>query len=134
MVRIGMVATGLIAWAHGLGLRAMIDGGTIDASLDVVANLLIKDNPTRQQTGNLLENDSLTFAFNSHYILLVLLGRSGIHSVNKLPLLVSNLAYDARNRRAVYMHVKYIQENADAQPRRAILSYRHHGSDFSVRR
>jgi predicted dehydrogenase len=36
MVRIGMVGTGLIAWAHGLGLRAMIDGGAIDASLELV--------------------------------------------------------------------------------------------------
>ena len=39
MVRIGMVGTGLIAWAHGLGLRAMIDGGAIDASLEVVHDL-----------------------------------------------------------------------------------------------
>ncbi len=33
MVRIGFVGTGLIAWAHGLGLKAMIDGGVIDASI-----------------------------------------------------------------------------------------------------
>src|SRR3984885_229479 len=39
MVRIGMVGTGLIAWAHGLGLRAMIDAGAIDASLEVVHDL-----------------------------------------------------------------------------------------------
>ena len=32
VLRIGFVGTGLIAWAHGLGLKAMIDGGVIDAS------------------------------------------------------------------------------------------------------
>jgi myo-inositol 2-dehydrogenase / D-chiro-inositol 1-dehydrogenase len=33
MMRIGFVGSGLIAWAHGLGLKAMIDGGVIDASI-----------------------------------------------------------------------------------------------------
>jgi predicted dehydrogenase len=36
MLRLGFVGTGLIAWAHGLGLAAMIDGGVIDASIAVV--------------------------------------------------------------------------------------------------
>jgi predicted dehydrogenase len=36
MVRIGFVGTGLIAWAHGLGLRAMIDAGVIDAAIVAV--------------------------------------------------------------------------------------------------
>ena len=36
MLRIGFVGTGLIAWAHGLGLQAMIDGGVIDAAVTVV--------------------------------------------------------------------------------------------------
>jgi predicted dehydrogenase len=36
MVRIGFVGTGLIAWAHGLGLRAMIDASVIDATIAVV--------------------------------------------------------------------------------------------------
>jgi predicted dehydrogenase len=36
MPRIGFVGTGLIAWAHGLGLKAMIDSGVIDASLCAV--------------------------------------------------------------------------------------------------
>jgi myo-inositol 2-dehydrogenase/D-chiro-inositol 1-dehydrogenase len=36
MVRIGFVGSGLIAWAHGLGLQALINGGLIDASLAVV--------------------------------------------------------------------------------------------------
>jgi predicted dehydrogenase len=36
MLRIGFVGTGLIAWAHGLGLQAMIDAGLVDASIDVV--------------------------------------------------------------------------------------------------
>ena len=29
MLRIGFAGTGLIAWAHGLGLQAMIDAGVI---------------------------------------------------------------------------------------------------------
>ena len=36
MLRIGFVGTGLIAWAHGLGLQAMIDGGVLDASIVAV--------------------------------------------------------------------------------------------------
>ncbi len=36
MLRIGFAGTGLIAWAHGLGLRALIDAGLIDATIDVV--------------------------------------------------------------------------------------------------
>jgi predicted dehydrogenase len=36
MLRIGFVGAGLIAWAHGLGLKAMIDGGVIDASVEAV--------------------------------------------------------------------------------------------------
>jgi predicted dehydrogenase len=36
MVRIGFVGTGLIAWAHGLGLQAMSKAGVIDASPSAV--------------------------------------------------------------------------------------------------
>ena len=36
MVRVGFVGAGLIAWAHALGLKAMIDAGVIDASVEVV--------------------------------------------------------------------------------------------------
>ena len=36
VLRIGFVGTGLIAWAHGLGLQAMIDAGVIDADVSVV--------------------------------------------------------------------------------------------------
>ncbi len=36
MLRVGFVGTGLIAWAHGLGLKAMIDGGVIEASITAV--------------------------------------------------------------------------------------------------
>jgi predicted dehydrogenase len=36
MLRIGFAGTGLIAWAHGLGLQAMIDAGLIEADICVV--------------------------------------------------------------------------------------------------
>jgi myo-inositol 2-dehydrogenase/D-chiro-inositol 1-dehydrogenase len=36
MATIGFIGTGLIAWAHGLGLKAMIDDGVIDASIEAV--------------------------------------------------------------------------------------------------
>jgi predicted dehydrogenase len=36
MVRIGFVGAGTIAWAHGLGLKAMIDGGVLDAAITAV--------------------------------------------------------------------------------------------------
>jgi len=36
VLRIGFVGSGLIAWAHGLGLKAMIDGDVLDASVVAV--------------------------------------------------------------------------------------------------
>jgi predicted dehydrogenase len=33
MLRVGFAGTGLIAWAHGLGVKAMIDAGLVDAEL-----------------------------------------------------------------------------------------------------
>jgi predicted dehydrogenase len=36
MVRVGFVGTGLIAWAHGLSVKAMIDGGVVDAAIVAV--------------------------------------------------------------------------------------------------
>lgn len=36
MLRIGFVGSGLIAWAHGLGLKALIDGGVVDAEIVAV--------------------------------------------------------------------------------------------------
>ncbi|HEY3842459.1 MAG TPA: Gfo/Idh/MocA family oxidoreductase [Acidimicrobiales bacterium] len=38
-LRIGFAGTGLIAWAHGLALRALIDGGEIDAVVTAVHDL-----------------------------------------------------------------------------------------------
>jgi predicted dehydrogenase len=39
VLRLGFAGAGLIAWAHGLGLRAMIDAGVIDAELGAVYDL-----------------------------------------------------------------------------------------------
>jgi predicted dehydrogenase len=36
MTRIGFVGSGLIAWAHGLSLKALIDGGVVDATIVAV--------------------------------------------------------------------------------------------------
>ena len=36
MVRIGFAGAGLIAWVHGLGLRAMVEAGVIEADISVV--------------------------------------------------------------------------------------------------
>jgi predicted dehydrogenase len=36
VVRIGFAGAGLIAWAHGLGLRAMVEAGVIEADISVV--------------------------------------------------------------------------------------------------
>src|ERR1700693_6311571 len=35
-LRVGFVGTGLIAWAHGLGLKALREGGVIDAGVVAV--------------------------------------------------------------------------------------------------
>jgi predicted dehydrogenase len=39
MLRIGFSGTGLIAWAHALGLRAMAEAGVIDAEISAVHDL-----------------------------------------------------------------------------------------------
>ena len=36
MLRVGFIGTGLIAWAHGLSLKALIDGGVIGAEIVAV--------------------------------------------------------------------------------------------------
>ena len=36
MLRVGFVGSGVIAWGHGLGLKAMIDGGVLDAAIVAV--------------------------------------------------------------------------------------------------
>ena len=36
MLRVGFVGSGLIAWAHGMSLKALIDGGTVDAAIVAV--------------------------------------------------------------------------------------------------
>jgi predicted dehydrogenase len=36
MLRIGFVGSGLIAWAHGLSVKALIDGGLVDAEIVAV--------------------------------------------------------------------------------------------------
>ena len=46
MLRLGFVGTGLIAWVHGLGLKAMIDGGLLDASI-----VAVHDPRTRRAMG-----------------------------------------------------------------------------------
>jgi UDP-N-acetylglucosamine 3-dehydrogenase len=38
MVRVGFVGTGLIAWAHGLSVKAMIDGGVVEAAIVAVCD------------------------------------------------------------------------------------------------
>src|SRR5580704_3584549 len=36
MLRVGFVGSGLIAWAHGLSLKALIDGGVVEAAVVAV--------------------------------------------------------------------------------------------------
>ena len=36
MLRVGFVGSGLIAWAHGLSLKALIDGGVVEAEIVAV--------------------------------------------------------------------------------------------------
>ena len=36
MLRVGFIGSGLIAWAHGLSLKALIDGGVVDATVVAV--------------------------------------------------------------------------------------------------
>jgi hypothetical protein len=34
MLRLGFVGSGLVGWAHGLGLKAMIDDGVLRSAAD----------------------------------------------------------------------------------------------------
>jgi hypothetical protein len=88
--------------------RAELDQADALSPFHWVADLLGKHNPTCQQACDLFENYGPPFTFDGYHILLVLLGRRRIHGINELPLLISNRAYDAANRRPIYVHVKDI--------------------------
>jgi predicted dehydrogenase len=65
MLRIGFVGSGLIAWAHGLGLKAMIDAGVIDASI-----VSVHDPRERQARGflDVVGGDGAALAADAHEV------------------------------------------------------------------
>src|SRR5207249_2733488 len=68
------------------------------SALHGVADLLRENDPAGKQSGNLLENDSVTLAFNLDRILFVCVRAGGVHRIQKLPLLIFGAPYHAGHR------------------------------------
>src|SRR6266404_1953361 len=58
------------------------------SSLYCIADFFRKDDTPCEKAGNLLENDRVSFSFDSHRVLLVAIGACGIHSIQELPRLI----------------------------------------------
>ena len=98
---------------HNVGARAELDQADALTASNVLANLLCKHNPARNQPGNLLEDDLLPFAFHRHHVLLVFVGAGWPHGVEELALAVFGTAHNTADRGAVYVNIKHIQKNTD---------------------
>ncbi len=83
-----------------------------------VARLEIEDDASRQQAGYLFEDnlDALVLALSPHrdHVLLVSIGRVRVHGVQIQAFLVVDPAQNSADRRAIYVHVEYAQEDTDA--------------------
>ena len=99
--------------AQNVHPRTELDQPHTLATLQPVANFGMENDPSRQQSGDLFEDNHLPIAFHADNILLILLGRGPIHSVQKLPALIAHLAHHSRNRRTVHVHIENAQEDAD---------------------
>src|SRR6266581_6376556 len=93
-----------------------------------ITDLFIKNNAPSKQPRNLLEHYPLAFTPDRNNILLILLRAIGAHGVHKFSALISNIANYSRNRGAVHVYIKHIQENADPHLLRAPGEY---GRDIS---
>src|SRR5690242_1074837 len=85
----------------------------------MVSNILGKNNAPRDQTCNLLEYYRVLALLDSDDVLLVALGARRTHCILKPALLVLDIRNRALYGRAVHMHVKDAQEDADPRFRSA---------------
>src|SRR5580698_3438093 len=107
-------------WHENVHTRTEFDKAYTFAAFHRIAQLLREHNPASQKARDLFEDHSLAFAFDRHHILFILIGGSGIHSVEELTFLVTDAANDSADGRAVHMHIKDAKKNADVEMRNSL--------------
>src|SRR5205085_4543107 len=83
------------------------------AQLQAVAGPLPADDPPREHSGDLLADDRQALALYGQSVLLVDEARLFARRALEAPARVGHVAHDARNRRAVDVHVEGGEEDAD---------------------
>src|SRR5208282_2071629 len=128
-----------IAVKQNIHPRPKLDEPNPLAAGHLVSHFEIKNDASRDQASDLLEDYGPAVAFHSDDVLLVLLRRMRPHGVEKLAALIAHLANHARNRRAVHMDIEDAKKDADPVPRNSArghhrnirhlaVSRRNHGS------
>ncbi len=114
--------------------RTKFDQADAFSALHPIADFLVENDPARQQSRDLLEHHGLPVALDRDHILLVVLGRCRVHGVQKLSLLIANIADHPRHRRTIHVHIKDAEKNADPGVRNAIHQNGRHVGNFAIGR
>ena len=99
---------------QNIGARAKLDEAHALATFNRFAHTLGKNDAAGKYAGNLLEDNGAAFPLHGDGILLVFFGAGGIHGVDEFAGLVLDVLDPSRHRRAINVHVKHIQEDADS--------------------
>src|SRR5579872_1050319 len=83
------------------------------ALLHVVSGVLIKHDPSRNQSGNLGERDARAFALHGNEVLLVLGARLLLARDQEMTRLIPHFGDLALNRRPVHMNIEDVQKDTD---------------------
>src|ERR1700722_10664500 len=96
--------------------RAELDQPNPLAAHHPFAFAMVENNAPRQQSRDLLEGDLVARPLHRHNILLIAVGRSWVHGIQILALLVTHTAQNAADGRPIHMYVKNTEKDADALP------------------
>src|SRR5262249_7009480 len=77
-------------------------------------DLRIENDTPRQQSGDLLEDYSLAFAFHRHCVLLIHFRTSRTARIEKLAALIAHAANRSGDRRPVHVYIEDAEKNANS--------------------
>src|SRR5579864_2760960 len=103
------------------------------ATLHAIADFFAEDNAAREQPGDLLEDDGVTLPLECDRVLLVAFGAGWVHGIQEFALLIMRRSNHPSCRRAIHVHVKNVQENADALNTMSIYRDHRDVGHFSIR-